>query len=123
MMFPRTLPEAVKARAFHASNGELGIVPSDAPAFLEACRTDGIVVLGWELWVVDHAWGIETNGPMRAHGSWCGGIPLRGQSLPSVVGGTGGIEETATELAALDLDADVEPSWLPYVRINFTLAD
>jgi hypothetical protein len=59
MMFPPSLPDYVKARAFRATNGELGIMPGDAGAFLDACRSDGVEVLGWELWIVDHFVGLE----------------------------------------------------------------
>jgi hypothetical protein len=121
MMFPPNLPQEVRARAFIAENGELGILPDDANAFLDACRTDGATVLGWELWVVDHIWGTNTNGPVPARRSWCGGVPMRGQSLPAVGRGDGDIEETSAQLTALDLDA-IEPIWLPFIRINFTLA-
>jgi len=53
MMYPPSLPTAVKERAFVAANGELGVLPADAEAFLTACRRDGVAVLGWELWLAD----------------------------------------------------------------------
>ena len=123
MMFPPSLPEDLNARAYHATNGELGMLPVDATSFLRVCKQDGVEVLGWELWVVDHTWGAETNGPVPACGPWCGGIPLQSEQLPAVVGGTGNLEDTARQLAAFDFEAEVQPLWLPYVRVNFTLAD
>ena len=122
-MFPPSLPEDLNARAYHATNGELGVLPVDATSFLRVCKQDGVEVLGWELWVVDHTWEAETNGPVPACGLWCGGIPLQSEQLPAVVGGTGNLEDTARQLAAFDFEADVQPLWLPYVRVNFTLAD
>lgn len=121
MMYPPSLPAAVKARAFEALNGELGIHPDDTSSFLASCRAHGIEVLGWELWVVDHDWGAETNGPVPASGLWCGGIPVRAHDVPAVIGGVGNADETEHQLAALDLRRDVHPEWLPHVRVNFTL--
>lgn len=123
MMHPPSLPDAVRTRAFRASNGELGIFPADAPAFLDACRSDGVQVLGWELWIIDHDWGSETNAPAPISGSWCGGVPVQSHAIPAVVGGDGDVDETERQLTALDLDAEVLPAWLPYVRVNFTLGD
>jgi hypothetical protein len=123
MMYPPSLPEDVKARAFRAGNGELGVLPSDAQSFLATCRSDGLEVLGWELWVVDHQWGLGTNSPIPAKGSWCGGVPVRDHAVPAVVGGSGNAAETEDQLAAIDLSAEVQPEWLPYVRVNFTLDD
>jgi hypothetical protein len=123
MMFPSSLPEDVKARALIASNGEIGVLPADASSFLRACEQDGVEVLGWELWVVDHAWGTETNGPVQSSGLWCGGIPLQSGPLPAVVGGTGNLEETARQLEAFKFANQVQPIWLPHIRVNFTLAD
>ena len=121
MMYPPSLPDDVKARAFRAGNGELGILPADAPAFLAACRTDDVEVLGWELWVVDHDWGFETNSPVAARGSWCGGIPVQGSDVLAVWGGEGDVDEAERQLAAIDLGAEVQRAWLPQVRVNFTL--
>jgi len=44
---PPSLPAEVLARAFADLDGALGLVPQDAPAFLEACKTDGLTPLGW----------------------------------------------------------------------------
>lgn len=121
-MFPPSLSPEVKARAFVATNGELGLLPSDTQSFLDACRADSVEVLGWELWVVNHAWG-ENNAPIAAAGLSCGGIPLRSETVPAVVGGSGDVGETEQQVAAFDIDAEVLPLWLPHVRVNFTLDD
>jgi hypothetical protein len=121
MLFPPSLPQAVISRAFHADNGELGILPADAPAFLDACQADAAIVLGWELWLIDHDWDPKTNAPARALGYWCGLIPVRDHPLPHVVHGDGDLGATRAELAELDLEALVDPRWLDSVRINFTL--
>lgn len=122
-MFPPSLPESLKQRAYRATNGELGVHPADAASFLRVCRQDGVEVLGWELWVVDNTWGADPNGPVPAPGQWCGGIPLQGERVPAVVGGEGDVEDTASQLAAFNFEAKVKPSWLPYIRVNFTLAE
>jgi hypothetical protein len=121
MDYPPSLPEDVKARAFRAANGELGVLSDDAPSFLAACRSDGVDVLGWELWVVDHGWASDFSSPVPSKGVWCGGIPLVGHDVPAVWGGEGNADETERQLASLDLAAEVEPAWLPHVRVNFTL--
>ena len=121
MMYPPSLPADVKARAFRAGNGELGILPKDASAFLAACRTDGVEVLGWELWIVNHGWDIANNLPVPAEGVWCGGIPVNDGEILAVFSGDGDADETERQLAATDLDSEVRPAWLPHVRVNFTL--
>jgi hypothetical protein len=120
MMHPPSLPPDVVARSFVAPNGELGVLPADALAFLDACRADGVAVCGWELWIVDHAWG-PGNLPVAEAGAWCGGIPLRGGSVLAIVGGHGDADRSKEQLAAFDMSAEVEPQWLPHVRVNFTL--
>jgi hypothetical protein len=122
-MFPPSLPADVKGRAFRSGNGELGILPADAPAFLAACRSDGVEVLSWELWVADHIWDIENNVPVPSQGRWCGGIPVTDLDVLAVFAGDGDAEETQRQLAAIDLDAEVQPEWLPHVRVNFNLDD
>ena len=123
MLFPPSLARSVICRAFRASNGELGVVPNDVAAFLDACQADHAEVLGWELWLADHEWNPETKEPATAPGRWCGLIPVYGQPLPAVVHGEGDLKTTRRELATLDLDALIEPRWAAYVRINFTLDD
>ena len=120
-MYPPSLPEDVKARAFRASNGELGIVPSDTGAFLAACRSDAVEVSGWELWVIDHSWDFDTNSLIPAAGVWWGLIPVKDGDGPAVIGGEGDVDETERQLASTDLSAEVQAAWLPHVRINFAL--
>lgn len=119
-MYPPSLPADLKARAFVATNGELGVIPNDAQMFLQSCRADSVEVLGWELWLVNHTWGSD-NAPVASVGSWCGGIPCSDEEAPAVVCGTGDVEKTERQLAAFDFVAEVQPKWLPHVRVNFTL--
>jgi hypothetical protein len=109
-------------RAFRAGNGELGILPADAPAFLAACRSDGVKLLGWELWVVDHDCDFATETVVPAEGWWCGLIPVQGGNELSIIAGDGRADEVEHQLASLDLEAEIQPAWLPYIRVNFTLA-
>ncbi|WP_312165822.1 hypothetical protein [Phenylobacterium sp.] len=122
MMHPPSLPDEVKARAFLATNGELGICLADVRSFLNACRADRVEVFGWELWVVNHTWGAE-NDPIPAGGLWCGGIPLRDQAIPAVVGGSGDLAETERQLASFSVTDEVQRDWISHVRVNFTLAE
>ena len=119
MIYPLSLPDEVKARAFRASNGELAFLFRDAPAVLAACRADAVEVLGWELWIADHDWGAD-HAPKPAPGMWSGGIPVVGKTLPVVFGGEGDLAETERQLSELNLAEEVQPRWLPYVRVNFT---
>jgi len=121
-MYPPSFDPFAKSRAFLATNGELGVRPDDIDAFIDACRRDGVAVLGWELWLVDHAWGNNFEGPVPAPGYWCGGIPTKSHDLPSVIGGDGDVDETERQLKAFGLEHEIKPEWLPHVRINFTLA-
>ena len=120
-MYPPSLPDHVKARAFRSGNGELGILPADASVFLAACRSDGVEVLGWELWLVNHSWDFESNLPVPADGMRCGGIPVNDGDVPAVIGGEGDVGETERQLAGTDLESEVQAAWLPHVRVNFTL--
>ena len=122
MMYPPSLLPDAKARAFVATNGELGVVPTDARTFLQSCRADSVEVLGWELWLVNHQWGPD-NAPVASVGLWCGGIPVCGEVTLAFVGGSGDVDETERQLAALDIDTEVQPECLPHIRINFTLGD
>lgn len=123
MMFPPSLPSDVKARAFRASNGELGIALADVVAFLDACRSDKVRVLGWELWVVDHRWDAETNWPAPEPGAWGGGVPGPDGDIPAVIGGEGDVDETTRQIASIDVEKEVRSDWIPHVRVNFTLND
>jgi hypothetical protein len=111
MSLPPSLPRAVEKRSFHTRSGELGVLPSDAPAFLKACDKDGIRVLGWELWIVDHRWDFEKNKPVKSAGDWCGGIPTRDGM--TVMSGTGKLP--ATE--------GIAKRYADYLRFNFTIED
>lgn len=123
MLWPPSLDPAVRSRAFHAANGELGVLPEDAASFLLACRKDRVKVLGWELWVVDHAWSHHFNGPVPSPGRWCGGIPVREYDMPAVYGFDGDADEADRQLASLNLPSEVLPEWLPHIRVNFTLRE
>ena len=112
MSLPPSLPRALEKRSFHSKNGELGVLPSDAPAFLKACEKDGIRVLGWELWIVDHRWDFKKNKPVKSAGDWCGGIPVKGGM--SVMSGAGAKLPPIDELARKFSD---------YLRFNFTIDD
>ncbi len=121
-MFPPSLAEQVKARAFRAHNGELGVLPSDTGAFLQACRSDKVRVLGWELWIVDHQCNFADK-PIPALGSWCGLVPASYDDVPVVFTGDGDADETERQIASIDLEAEVAEAWRPYVRVNFTLGE
>jgi hypothetical protein len=110
MLAPPSLPAPVRERAFRAKNGELGILPSDEAAFLKACAADGVSVLGWELWIVDHRWDFDVRTPVAAKGSWCGGIPVDGRM--TVYSGEG----------ALPTMDEMPREWRDHVRANFTIA-
>lgn len=118
MSAPPSLPPHVLARSFRATNGELGILPEDTKAFLAACERDGIPILGWELWIIDHRMGI-TNALIPALGQWSGVIPTRTRSL-AIIGGSGGLEQTRREIAELDFERTVDQRWIEFVRFNFT---
>lgn len=121
-MCPPSLSPEVKVRAFVAANGEFGILLADSHAFLSACRADNISVLGWELWIIDHTWSPDHNWPTPEAGSWCAGIPLIGQTVPAVVGGSGDVDSTEIELAAFDAASEIAFKWLSFLRVNFTLS-
>ncbi|MEO5773253.1 MAG: hypothetical protein ABIQ32_03930 [Sphingomicrobium sp.] len=121
MFYPPSLPDDVKSRAFRAGNGELGVLPADAPAFLAACKRDDVKVLGWELWVVDHDWDADTNSVVPASGCWSGLIPVKNYLEPAVIGGDGGADDAQEQLASVDLSTEVQPAVLSYIRVNFTL--
>ncbi len=119
MNAPPSLPNDVLRRAFVAHNGELGISPRDAEAFLRACEQDGVDVLGWEAWIVHHHWDFHARWPSPAYGSWCGLFPI--ESHGEVVGGTGDADATRRGIADFALEPDWE--WHEFVRFNFTLDD
>jgi hypothetical protein len=119
MLFPPSLPPEIRVRAFRAMNGELGIRAEDVEAFLDICDADGVDVLGWELWLADHAW----VAPARVDyvpGSWSGGIPGRDGHPPAVAMADGNSHAARAAIARLSLDW-VEPAVAPYLRFNFAL--
>lgn len=120
MNYPPSLSPTVLARCFKAANGELGVRPGDALAFLEACAADGVETLGWELWIIDHKSVPSSREPAAAPGRWCGLIPMGGQGATHVVHGEGDLAATRQMIEALDLK-EIRPEWLAHVRINFTL--
>ena len=101
MMFPPSLPEEVHQRAFVGSDGELGILLSDAKAFLDACRRDGVSVYGRELWVVD---------------------TTAGRVSPMPLYGDGDADETDRDLAELALSGKIPAAVAPHIRVNFTIS-
>lgn len=121
MLFPPSLSQDVLARAFRSPNGELGLRPSDIGSFLAACERDQVKVLGWELWLIDHACDRDGGEPRQSPGRWCGMIPMREDQVPGVFTGSGDISLTKTEIATLKMQELVEPRWLPYLRFNFNL--
>jgi hypothetical protein len=123
MEYPPSLALDILARSFRAINGELGLLPADVPAFLDACQADRVRVLGWDLWLVDHAFDAGTKSPKIAPGAWCGLIPLRADPLPAVVAGTGDLAQTRARIAELEFDIMIDPMWLPYIRVNIALDD
>ena len=123
MLYPPSLPLDLLTRTFRAPNGELGLLPADVPAFLDICQSDGVGVLGWELWVIDHAFDAGARAPRSARGFWCGLIPMRSHPLPAVVAGTGDLASTRAQIAAIELDLMIDARWHPYVRVNITLDD
>lgn len=118
-----SLSELVVSRSFKAPNGELGLLPSDAATFLDACEADDVGVLGWEVWLANHEWDVQGSRPRPAQGEWCGLIPGRNPAEFSVLHGSGDLDEVRRQIAALDLGALIEPRWLPHARLNFTLDD
>jgi hypothetical protein len=123
MLYPPSLSQDILARAFRSASGELGVRTADATAFLDACQADGVGVLGWDLWLVDHAFDAGSRDPKFSEGSWCGLIPLRSDPLPAIVAGEGDLARTRAQLAEIELDLMIDPRWHPYVRVNFSLED
>ena len=121
MFHPPSLPEAVLERSFRARNGELGLTRDDALAFLSACVADGIEVLGWEMWVIDHVWGFGGEPPAPVPGKWTGSIPTRSHQS-TIQGGTGDYETTRSEIASFPLEEEIAPEFLEFIRFNITVA-
>ncbi len=121
MFYPPSLSEAVLTRAFHAYNGELGVMPHDVPGFLDACETDGVQLHGWEFWIVDHQPSADFSRPMPAPGFWFGGIPMLDSPIANIIHGEGDIGDIRRALPAIKKSlAQVHPNWAPHVRVNFS---
>jgi hypothetical protein len=113
----------LRARAFRADNGELGISLNDANAFLDACEADRVEVFGWEFWLADHTWPAFASAPIPSPGGWVGLIPLINDPRPAVFHGDGDLVAVRRQIENLKIDGAIEPRWLSHVRINFTLGD
>lgn len=103
------------ARSFFARNGELGIHLSDVIAFLDACRKDGIDVLGWEVWIINYR---ELG--QFSPGSWTGLIPTPDDST-AVIDGDGDADQVQQQFLLFQPVIDVAPVWLPHLRVNITI--
>lgn len=123
MRYPPSLSLDVIDRAFRAHNGELGLVRDDALAYLTACAADGIEVLGWELWLVDHVWGFGGAAADPCPGAWTGAIPRLGSDDTAIIGGTGDLETTRREITEFDLETTVSPAALPFIRFCIASRD
>lgn len=121
--FPPSLATAVLARAIKTSTGELGICREDVDEFLGACFRDCINVLGWEIWLVDHAWSTASSEPQPAAGGISGIVPMLGSEQPSIVGGSGDLEQTAAQIASAYWEDFVDQHYTPHLRFNFTLVE
>ena len=121
MRYSPSLPPEILDRAFHAFNGELGIQPSDAIAFLHACEADQVGVRGWELWIVDYKTDPVSGNLVASRGDWSSLVPKRQFTTAVVVRGQGDIFQTMEQMHYLDLDDLVDPKWTGLVRINFRL--
>lgn len=113
MSLPPSLPQAVAKRSFRSKTGEFAILPADTQKFLKACDKDGIRVLGWELWIVDHRWDFKANKPVSSPGDWCGGIPTKDGM--SVMAGAG--------IGKMPNVDDIARKYADYLRFNFTIDD
>src|SRR5262249_4593751 len=102
---PPLCPLTSFAARFSPPTARPAFGPSAAEAFLQACETDGIEVLGWEAWIVHHRWDFDANWPRPAYGSWCGLFPT--ESHGELVGGTGDAGAARREIAEFTL----EPGW------------
>ena len=135
MLAPPSLPAAILARAFRATNGELGIRREDVEPFLTACAKDSVAVLGCEAWLIDHRAHFSSD-PIPFPGQWCGIMPVNGSDIPAVFTSTvsdskvnerwaeyvaRSIVEVRAAALSFDPDNELAPKWRPYFRLNFTL--
>ena len=116
ILFPPSIDADVLARCFVAANGELGVLQSDVPAFLDACRNDGIAVLGWEVWIVNYR-----KIGVYSHGTWTGLIP-RPDGSGIAVGGDGDADEVQRQVALFQPELEVAPNCLADLRINICIS-
>lgn len=124
MYFPPSLPAEILERSPCSRNGELGIARDDTDAFLAACKSDSMTVLGWELWLVNHIPSPESGQPQRSDGAILGAIPswaLTDADCPAVFGGIGDLDRTRRQIATLKLEDMVKPQWLNHIRFNITI--
>lgn len=135
--YPPSFDYNLLANSFHANNGEIGVLPLDVPEFLTACKRDAIAILGWEMWLADYFAGLEVN-PIPQKGSWCGIIPIKGESVPCVFSGdtkarqpyeswneyvSRTVKETQEQIHKVNIEEEVEKQYISFVRFNFTLAE
>ena len=118
---PPSLPAKILASATYMSNGELGIRYEDVGIFLNACERDGIGLLGWELWLVDHEWPEDGTSPVYSKGTIHGLVPVEGEKIPAVIGGSGDLAASRMQITKLDLTKEIDPKFRPHIRFNFTL--
>jgi hypothetical protein len=123
MEFPPSLSDDVLIQAFHASNGELSILPADADLFLTAYERDHVELLGWDLWLIDHADEPDSGEPVRSPSSWCGLIPSL-DSRNRILGGEGDRGQTRSHIRAteLELPQSVDARWMPSTSLWLTSA-
>jgi len=108
----------------------------DVADFLTACAKDHVAVLGWEAWLIDHAFDWDGKRPRPCPGFWCGLIPSATSSKTGAIGGEvanrqstepwatfvgRSIAETQYQLSNFDMAREVAPAWQAYLRVNFTL--
>lgn len=116
---PPSLNRSIIDRSWIDSNGEIGLLPPDVDAFLDACEREKVPVLGWEMWLIDHCWD-ERSGAEPAKGQWTGLIPsIDGQTC--VWSGEGDAAVTRSDIARLEWRSEVPQELHPYVRFNVTL--
>ncbi len=118
---PPSLDFEVLARSFRAPDGDLGLLPADVWRFLDACDEDGFEVLGWELWIADHAFDPETRAPRPMPGQCCAAIPALEAPLAVPLGGAGEADAVRRQIAGTVLPDLVEAKWLPHLRYNIKL--
>ncbi|OWJ67953.1 hypothetical protein BWR60_07030 [Inquilinus limosus] len=108
----------------------------DIETFFIACEQGDAVILGWEVWIVDHDADLSSGSPVFEIGQWCGLIPVITTSVPAVIGGglVSGRRESEPwaelvgrsvamardQIAEAKLAEEVVPDWQPFLRVNFT---